>query len=53
MTKREILTQLVSAYIQGSGGKFPKLTEEGLLADAWYKTVDVILRVEEDNSYEY
>lgn len=41
MTKQEILTRLVCAYIQGCG-KFLKLDPNGDLNEAWYATVDAI-----------
>ena len=47
LTKREILNNIVCAYIQGTGS-FPKLSADGKFADPWYKTVDAIYNIEED-----
>lgn len=42
MTRREVLTNIVCAYIQS--GSFPKLDPEGNFNPAWYATVEAICK---------
>lgn len=50
MTRHEVLTNIVCAYIQGCGS-FPKLDSKGQFNPAWYATVEAICDKypEEDN----
>lgn len=43
MTRREVLSNIVCAYIQGCGS-FPKLDSEGNFNPAWYATVEAICK---------
>lgn len=42
MTRREVLTNIVCAYVQC--GSFPKLDPEGNFNPAWYATVEAICK---------